>query len=51
MESSSRSPRTSRTTFFAKRARLSAACPAELAAPTTYTSSPWHCAASLAVAP
>ena len=33
------------------RAKLSTAWPAELAAPTTYTSSPSHCAASLAEAP
>ena len=45
---SSESERTSSTTRRAKRARLSAAWPAELAAPTMYTSSPSHARASLA---
>ena len=39
------------TTRFAYRAKFSTAWPAEFAAPTTYTSSPSHCAASLADAP
>src|SRR5919202_760685 len=51
MLSSSRGPRTTMVTRLACRARLSAACPAEFAAPTTCTSSPWHCTASLATAP
>ena len=39
------------TTRLAYLAKFSAAWPAELAAPTMYTSSPWHWTASLAVAP
>ena len=45
------SPRTTSTTRLANRARLRAAWPAELAAPTTYTSSPSHWRASAALAP
>ena len=51
MDSSSVAARTTITTRLAYLARLSTACPAEFAAPTTYTSSPSHWLASLALAP
>ncbi len=51
MVSFSDAARTTRVTRLANRDRLSAACPAEFAPPTTKTSSPSHWAASLALAP
>ena len=51
MVSSRRLARTTSTTRLAYRAKFSAAWPAELAAPTTYTSSPCAWLASLADAP
>jgi hypothetical protein len=44
-------PRTSRVTDLAPLDRYIAACPAELAPPTMYTSWPWQAAASVSADP
>ena len=51
IERPSAAPRTSIFTRAAASPMLITACPAELPAPTTTTSSPAHCAASLRPAP
>ena len=51
MDAASDSPRTSSVTDFAPRDRYIAACPAELAPPTMYTSWPWQAGASVSADP
>jgi hypothetical protein len=51
MDAARDSPRTSSVTDLAHRDRYIAACPAELAPPTMYTSCPWQTAASVSAEP